>query len=108
MKLKELRKNKGLTQDELASSLNIQQQTYGKYELNKREPDIQTLCKIADYYGVSLDYLCEHKTEQLADFGVITPAQKMAISILLKLPESNFYEYLGRLKTTADLLNIQY
>ena len=61
MRLKELRKSKGLTQDELASSLNIQQQTYGKYELNKREPDIQTLCKIADYYGVSLDYLCEHE-----------------------------------------------
>ena len=108
MKIKELREKQGITQTELASKLDIGNVTYSRYEIGKREPDIQTLCKIADYYGVSLDYLCEHKTEQLADFGVITQAQKMAISILLKLPESNFYEYLGRLKTTADLLNIQY
>ena len=108
MKLKELRKQNKITQEEIAKLLQITQRTYSGYEMEKSEPTIETLCKIADYYGVSLDYLCEHKTEQLADFGVITPAQKMAISILLKLPESNFYEYLGRLKTTADLLNIQY
>lgn len=108
MKLKEIREKNKISQKDLSEKLNMSPARYNNYETNKTQPDIQTLCKIADYYGVSLDYLCEHKTEQLADFGVITQAQKMAISILLKLPESNFYEYLGRLKTTADLLNIQY
>lgn len=108
MKLKELRELKGISQLELSNELNLNNVTYGRYELEKREPDIKTLCKIADYFNVSLDYLCEHKTNSIADFGTLTPAQKMAVSILLQLPESNFYEYLGRLKTTADILRIAY
>lgn len=108
MKLRELREKNKLTQIELSNKLKISNVTYGRYELNQREPDIATLIKLADYYGVSLDYLCDHKTNNLADFGELTREQILAIKILLSLPQASFYEYLGRLKTTAELLKIEY
>lgn len=55
--LKELRNESGKTQKELAEILNITDRTYGHYETGKREPSIDTLILIADYYKVSLDYL---------------------------------------------------
>lgn len=108
MKLKELRKNNKQTQQDMANYLNIAPTTYSGYELGTSEPTIETLKKIADYYGVSLDYLCEHETKTVAEFGTLNDAQIMAIKILLQLPESKFFEFLGRLKTIADLYNIKY
>ena len=59
MNIKILRKQIKKTQDEVAKELNLQKQTYQNYELGKREPDLQTLKKIADYFNVSLDFLCD-------------------------------------------------
>lgn len=57
MKLKELRKEKKLNQIDIAKILNVAISTYGGYEQETSEPNIETLCKLADYYQVSLDYL---------------------------------------------------
>lgn len=57
MRLKELRKTKCLTQDEMSKILNIARSTYNGYEQKISEPNLETLCKLADYYNVSLDYL---------------------------------------------------
>lgn len=57
MKLKELRKEKKLNQIDIAKILNVAISTYGGYEQETSEPNIETLCKLADYYHVSLDYL---------------------------------------------------
>lgn len=57
MKLKQIRKSKGITQQKLAKELYITQQALCNYEQGKREPDIQMLIKLADYFGVSVDYL---------------------------------------------------
>lgn len=56
-RLRELRKEKGLTQTEISKILNISQVTYSQYEREKREPGIKTLIKLADFYKVSLDYI---------------------------------------------------
>lgn len=56
-KLKELRKEKGLTQTQLSEQLEIPQTTYAGYETGKHEPDFKTLIKIADFYKTSTDYL---------------------------------------------------
>lgn len=53
----ELRKSKGITQEQLASALNISPQAISKWETNTSQPDTQTLPLIADYFGVSIDYL---------------------------------------------------
>lgn len=56
-RLVELRKQKGLTQEEFSSSLNISRGTYAQYEIERRQPDYDTLKKIADFFKVSIDYL---------------------------------------------------
>lgn len=55
--LRALRKASGLTQIELCEKLNIAQATLWGYETGAHEPDIDTILKIADYFGVSIDYL---------------------------------------------------
>jgi transcriptional regulator with XRE-family HTH domain len=52
-----LRDQRGLTQEELATSLGISRAALSHYEKNRREPDTETLSKIADLFHVSLDYL---------------------------------------------------
>ncbi len=56
-RLKELRKAKGLTQNQVAIYCDITEKTYQNYELMTREPKISILMRIADLYDVSLDYL---------------------------------------------------
>lgn len=57
--LRNLRKERNLTQQQLSDILGIAQTTYAGYENNKHEPSLEILIKLADYYKVSLDYLCE-------------------------------------------------
>ena len=45
--------------------MNLRKQTYQNYELGKREPDIETLSKIADYFHVSLDEIVGRKTNMI-------------------------------------------
>lgn len=53
----ELRKSRGMTQEELAKALGVSRSTIGMYEQGKREPDFETEEKIADYFNVTLDFL---------------------------------------------------
>lgn len=55
--LKYLRKKHGKTQKDIANMLGVATNTYTQYETNYRQPDIETLIKLADYYLVSLDIL---------------------------------------------------
>ena len=57
IRLKQLRENKGLFQDELGKILNVSQQTIGFYELDKRFPGQKRLLQLANYFNVSIDYL---------------------------------------------------
>ncbi len=59
MRLREIRKTKGISQLKLALDLNTNQNTISRYETGEREPSILELIKIADYFNVSVDYLLE-------------------------------------------------
>ncbi len=59
MRLKELRRRKGVSQLKLAMDLNMNQNSISRYETEEREADYATLIKIADYFNVSIDYLLE-------------------------------------------------
>jgi len=59
MRLKELRKNKHISQMKLALDLNMNQNSISRYETGEREADYATLIKFADYFNVSIDYLLE-------------------------------------------------
>lgn len=56
-RLKSLRKNKNLTQIEFAKVFSISAGAIAMWETGKREPDNSTMSKIADYFGVTVDYL---------------------------------------------------
>lgn len=57
MRLREIRKSRGISQLRLAMDLNMNQNTISRYETGEREPGISDLIKIADYFDVSIDYL---------------------------------------------------
>ena len=59
MRLKEIRKARGISQLKMALDLNTNQNTISRYETGEREPGICELIKIADYFNVSVDYLLE-------------------------------------------------
>ncbi|WP_213997003.1 helix-turn-helix domain-containing protein [Tepidanaerobacter syntrophicus] len=56
-RIKELREEAKISQAELASMLGVTQQALSNYENGLREPDLDTINKIANYFGVSIDYL---------------------------------------------------
>lgn len=56
-RLRLCRSEKGLTQNQVAIYCDITEKAYQNYELNTRQPKLENLIKIADLYGVSLDYL---------------------------------------------------
>lgn len=57
MRLKELRKKRGISQIRLALDLNTTQNSISRYETGERQADYDMLIAIADYFGVSIDYL---------------------------------------------------
>jgi len=56
-RIKSLREEKKITQQELAQYLGVSQKTISNYEKEERSPDPETLRKIADYFDVTVDYL---------------------------------------------------
>ena len=56
-RLRELRKERNLSQKQVATILNIRQQSYVRYELNTSEPCYEMLVKIARFFEVSTDFL---------------------------------------------------
>ena len=56
-RLVQLRNQKNMSQDTVAKALEIGARAYQYYEYGEREPKLSVLVRIADFYGVSLDYL---------------------------------------------------
>jgi transcriptional regulator with XRE-family HTH domain len=65
-KLYELRKQKGLSQEELANRLNASRQTVSKWEVGDSTPDMEKLVAICDLFGISLDELVLDKKPEPA------------------------------------------
>lgn len=59
MRLREIRKARGISQLKLAMDLSTNQNTISRYETGEREPGITELIALADYFDVSVDYLLE-------------------------------------------------
>ena len=63
-KIKELRKSHGKSQVEIANELSVTKQTVSNWENNNIQPSVDMLVKIADYFGVSTDYLLERSEKR--------------------------------------------
>ena len=94
IKLSELRNEKGLTQREIAKIFNVSQGTYKNWENGKTQPSIEQLVTIADFFGVSIDYLVGREGED----GVIASAKDDRINLSTESRDA-LYEFL---KTISD------
>lgn len=59
-----LRNERGITQEQAAEGQNITYRSYRRYESGEREPTASVLVQMADFYGVSLDYLVGRSEER--------------------------------------------
>lgn len=64
-RLKKLREQKNLSQEELAHLFNLSQSTIAYYELDKKEPSKKTIVKLANFFNVTTDYLLVHDISTL-------------------------------------------
>lgn len=59
IRLRELREENNLTQEKIADILNVSRTAYANWEIGRSEPSVDMLINIANFYNVSIDYLCE-------------------------------------------------
>lgn len=58
-RIRDLRNDRGLTQEDVAKILHISQNTYSQYEIGTTRYPLDAVVKLAEFYGVSVDYLVE-------------------------------------------------
>ena len=56
-RIRDTRIDRGLTQEQVAKILNVKQNTYSQYEIGVVNYQLDAVVKLAEYYGVSVDYL---------------------------------------------------
>ncbi len=66
--LKQLRLEKGLMQTKIAEDLGISKSSYSLYESGKREPNMEMLEKIADYFNVDIDFLLGRTNKMFEEY----------------------------------------
>jgi transcriptional regulator with XRE-family HTH domain len=104
-KLKELRQLKNLTTDEVAQNIGVSGSAYRNYERGERSPSFELLVKLADFYGVTTDYLLGRAPapDPFADLGLDAASEQdmlaqymsfkpeiraMIMDVLIKLADS--------------------
>ena len=75
-KLYQLRKNSGLSQEQLAEQLNVSRQAISKWESGTAVPESEKLITISNYFGVSVDYLLKDDDEDKAKATVSVMEEK--------------------------------
>ena len=97
--LKDLRESKHLRQSDLANILDVTQQAYQRYESGTSEPNGETMCKLADFYGVTTDYLLGREPPTP---DVITPTDEELETALLEayraMPEDARKDFLDHIR----------
>lgn len=99
--LKELRKKRNLNQNELATILNVSNQAYQKYEYGTAEPTFDNLSKLADFYGVTTDYLLGRTNEKLNPIELLSDneIEKKLLKAYFSLPAKVRAEFISEMAT---------
>jgi len=67
-RIKDLREDNDYNQTQISKLLNISQVAYSYYEIGKRSIPLEVLCKIADFYHTSVDYLL-YRTDKIESYS---------------------------------------
>ena len=115
-RLKELREGKGLLQKDIAELLGVDRTTYVKYEKGVNEPSNDNLLKLADFFGVTTDYLLGREQNisspnnldlserQMKVLNAYTshPEMQSAVDKLLGIDELEYPDFLKHKRKTPD------
>lgn len=95
-KLKTLRKTKKLTQQEVADRVEIKRATISNYEINRRQPSLNDLRRLAEFYGVGLDYFGVASSDEI--FEILSRASEVFKNAdISKEKKDDLYKSLMRL-----------
>jgi len=75
-KLRELRKERGLSQEDLANKLDLSRQSVSKWELGVSMPDLDNVIKLSELFDVSIDYLLKDRKSN-SDFSFYTTERQI-------------------------------
>lgn len=86
--LKYIREKNGLTKRELCEKTGISERAYLTYEFGEREPKVSVIAKLADFYGVTTDYLLgrEPAPDPFANLGLCEESETDVINKYMSLP----------------------
>ena len=105
-KIQILRKQAGLSQENLAEKLNITRQTVSKWELDQSTPELEYIAKLADLYNVTTDYLIRENADSTGA-GDISEADSMNAEMLEVRKESSAPSIaLGIILTVMGMIGI--
>ncbi len=99
-KIKELRKEKGLTMKRLGEIVGVSESTISLYESGKRQPDNDMLKKFASFFNVSIDYLLENEVHHRSNNAVRIPVLG---SVVAGVPIEAVQEILDYEEITRDM-----
>lgn len=81
-RLRDLREDADLTQEELVKLLKMHKTTYTNYEQGKREPPFELIIKLAKFYDVSIDYIAGLSEDTSIKKQTLSDFEKSSVSIL--------------------------
>lgn len=87
LRIKRLREQKGLTQADLASRIDVSSQTVSGYENNIQTPSLETAVEICRVLNTSLDSLMNLDTRVLLNISKFTPLQRELVLRFIRLLE---------------------
>ena len=100
LRIRELREEEGKTQSEMATLFCVSRQVYANYENGVNEPSIEMLCRLADHFQCSVDYLIGRsdelgptKSEGFAPSSALTHALKR-FNALDQTHQTHLLEYM--------------
>ncbi len=83
IRIKELRTAQGLTQVEFAKCLSVSKQAVSNWENNNIQPSIEMLIRIADFFGVSTDYLLGRNNDNSLDVSSLSKEAVAHIQMII-------------------------
>lgn len=92
-RLKIFRKERSLTQTQVADAVGLGRQAYAYYEKGEREPSTETLCKLADFFGVSVDELLGRTPQLFDDARIDRPEIMELYELMTPQQQSNLINY---------------
>lgn len=105
-RLRELRDGRNFNQQELADILNVSNSAISKWEQGAREPDFETLKVIADYFGVTTDYLIGNENIN-KDVPLYFETPQDAVKFILEQPMiANFGGYNLDLMSDEEIMDM--